>query len=215
MTRTRTRTASPHTAASALGLELDELRAAIRGEYEAVARTPDQGFHFNTGRPLARILGYEEAWLDGIPEAAIESFAGTGNPFSLGIPEPGSRVVDVGCGAGIDSLIAARMVGDDGAVIGVQVEDRSGKIEIHLGPIAGDDYHDLVGDEARMALLRFLVGTYLVQPFAVDLLIHLTRGSHPSAHLGGSTWSRLGEDTWVGVGSEPGEAASQLRLQLQ
>jgi arsenite methyltransferase len=57
----------------------------------------------------------------GIPEASIESFAGTGNPFSLGTLEPGDHVVDVGCGAGIDSLIAATMVGSDGQVIGVDM----------------------------------------------------------------------------------------------
>ncbi len=101
--------------------ELDELRDAIREEYEAVAQTPEQGFHFHTGRPLARLLGYEDAWLEGIPESSIESFAGTGNPHSLGPIAPGAHVVDVGCGAGIDSLIAAKMVGENGRVIGVDM----------------------------------------------------------------------------------------------
>jgi ubiquinone/menaquinone biosynthesis C-methylase UbiE len=59
--------------------------------------------------------------LKGIPETAIESFAGTGNPFSLGSLEGGERVVDVGSGGGIDSLIAARMVGPEGRVIGVDM----------------------------------------------------------------------------------------------
>ena len=97
------------------------LRDAIRNEYAAVAATPSQGFHFHTGRPLTRIVGYEADWLDGIPETAVESFAGTGNPFSLGALIPGERVVDVGCGAGIDSLIASRMVGPGGQVIGVDM----------------------------------------------------------------------------------------------
>lgn len=103
------------------GLDLDELRQAIQGEYEVVANNPGHGFHFHTGRPLARILGYDESWLDGIPESSIESFAGTGNPFSLGQLKPGDRVVDVGCGAGIDSLIAAKMVGSEGRVVGVDM----------------------------------------------------------------------------------------------
>jgi SAM-dependent methyltransferase len=85
------------------------------------ARDPGRGFHFHTGRTLIGIVGYEEAWLDGVPETAIESFAGTGNPFSLGELKPGERVVDVGCGAGIDSLIAARMVGPEGRVIGIDM----------------------------------------------------------------------------------------------
>lgn len=104
-----------------LGLDLNELRSAIHGEYEEVAQEPTRGFHFHTGRPLARILEYEEAWLDGIPETAVESFAGTGNPFSLGTIGPGEQVVDVGCGAGIDTLIAARMVAPEGQVIGVDM----------------------------------------------------------------------------------------------
>ncbi len=104
-----------------LDLNLDELRSAIQGEYEAVATEPERGFHFHTGRPLARMLEYKEEWLAGLPETAVESFAGTGNPYSLGKIQPGEQVVDVGCGAGIDSLIAARMIGPTGRVVGVDM----------------------------------------------------------------------------------------------
>lgn len=103
------------------GLDVDALRQAIRDEYDVVASDPDHGFHFHTGRRLAGILGYQDAWLDGIPESTIASFAGTGNPFSMGELSPGERVVDVGCGAGIDSLIAAKMVGQSGAVVGIDM----------------------------------------------------------------------------------------------
>jgi arsenite methyltransferase len=102
-------------------IDAEVLRQAIRAEYAAVARNPEQGFHFHTGRPLTRLLGYDNAWLDGIPEAVIESFAGTGNPFDMGALQPSEHVVDVGSGAGIDSLIAARMVGPTGQVIGVDM----------------------------------------------------------------------------------------------
>ena len=103
------------------GLDVDGLRDAIRTEYAHVAADPGHRFHFHTGRRLARMLAYDDAWLDGIPEDSIASFAGTGNPFSLGALRPGEHVVDVGCGAGIDSLIAARMVGPGGSVIGVDM----------------------------------------------------------------------------------------------
>jgi arsenite methyltransferase len=111
----------PGAACPIVGLDVDGLRAAIREEYAAVATSPEQGFHFHTGRPLAKLLGYREEWLAGIPEAAIASLAGTGNPFSLGLLEPGEQVVDVGCGAGIDTLIASKMVGAEGRVIGVDM----------------------------------------------------------------------------------------------
>ena len=102
-------------------LNLEALREAIQEEYEAVADDPQRGFHFHTGRPLARILGYDQALLTEIPETAIESFAGTGNPFSLGPIRPGERIVDVGSGTGTDSLIAAQMVAPGGRVVGVDM----------------------------------------------------------------------------------------------
>lgn len=102
-------------------LDVGSLREAIREEYAEVASDPRKGFHFHTGRPLARMLEYADEWLEGIPEISIESFAGTGNPFSLGELHPGERVVDLGSGAGIDSLIAAKMVGPEGRVIGVDM----------------------------------------------------------------------------------------------
>jgi arsenite methyltransferase len=102
-------------------LDIRSLREAIREEYAEVASNPKKGFHFHTGRPLARMLEYLDEWLEGIPESSIESFAGTGNPFSLGELHPGERVVDVGCGAGIDSLVATKKVTPDGWVMGVDM----------------------------------------------------------------------------------------------
>jgi SAM-dependent methyltransferase len=113
--------AVPGAAGPIAGLDVDALRRAIQEEYALVATEPEHGFHFHTGRPLARRLEYDDAWLDGIPEATIASFAGTGNPFRPGPLRAGERVVDVGCGAGIDSLIAARLVGDQGRVVGIDM----------------------------------------------------------------------------------------------
>jgi len=102
-------------------LDQEALRCEIRKEYAEVATHPSRGFHFHTGRPLARMLGYADAWLEHVPEPSIESFAGTGNPFSIRPITAGERVVDVGSGGGIDSLIAASMTGDQGRVIGVDM----------------------------------------------------------------------------------------------
>ncbi len=126
---------------TAPSLDLDRLRQAIQEEYTAVARDPGRGYHFHTGRPLASLLGYHDAWLEGLPEGSIASFAGTGNPFRIGHLRPGERVVDIGSGAGLDSLIAAEMVGPSGQVIGVDMTGamlemaRKSTIEAGLGNV--------------------------------------------------------------------------------
>lgn len=102
-------------------VDVDALRDAVREKYRAVAQEPDGTYHFHTGRPLARRLGYPPETLDALPDAAVESFAGVGNPFSLRHTQAGERVVDVGSGAGLDSLIAARQVGASGEVVGVDM----------------------------------------------------------------------------------------------
>lgn len=97
------------------------LRHEVQKEYTAVAGEPDRGYHFNTGRAAAEITEYDPAWIEKVPPPVLESFAGTGNPFSMGELKPGEHVVDIGSGAGTDSFIAARMVGTDGHVIGVDM----------------------------------------------------------------------------------------------
>jgi len=104
-----------------IDVDAESLREAIREEYRVVAEDPNHGFHFHTGRRLTEIVGYEAEWLEGVPETAIESFAGTGCPFRMGELTAGEHVVDLGCGAGIDSMVAARMVGPEGAVIGIDM----------------------------------------------------------------------------------------------
>ena len=102
-------------------VDLEGLRCEIRKEYAEVATNPSKGYHFHTGRPLARMLGYAQEWLEHVPEPSIASFAGTGNPFAVGHIRPNERVVDVGSGGGIDSLIAAWMTGASGHVVGVDM----------------------------------------------------------------------------------------------
>ena len=98
-----------------------ELRRAITEKYAEVATNPELGFHFHTGRPLARMLGYPDRLIDAIPVANVESFAGMGNPFLFGDLARGERVLDLGCGAGFDTLIAAQQVGPDGRIVAVDM----------------------------------------------------------------------------------------------
>ncbi len=108
-------------ALSTVGFEI--LRNEIQTEYREVASQPDKGFHFHTGRALAEKLGYPPEQIDGVPTCSLESFAGTGNPHALGPIPQGASVVDLGCGAGFDTMIAARRVGPTGLVVGIDMTD--------------------------------------------------------------------------------------------
>jgi arsenite methyltransferase len=99
----------------------EALRAQVREKYRAVASAPGATYHLHTGRPLAERLGYDGAFVDALPDPAVESFAGVGNPFSLRRLLSGEHVLDVGSGAGFDSFVAAAQVGADGQVVGVDM----------------------------------------------------------------------------------------------
>jgi SAM-dependent methyltransferase len=105
-------------------VDLDELREQVREKYREVAADPtgaQHPHHFHTGRAHAIRLGYPAHPLTDLPEDACEAFAGVGNPFYWGGPQPGERVVDLGSGAGMDSFLAAQWVGSEGRVIGVDM----------------------------------------------------------------------------------------------
>ncbi|HKQ29330.1 MAG TPA: methyltransferase domain-containing protein [Burkholderiales bacterium] len=97
------------------------LREEVKSKYREVAQDPHGDFHFHTGRRLAKRLGYDSAVVDRMPDAAVESFAGVANPFSLRRLERGEKVLDAGSGAGFDCFIAAQQVGPSGKVIGVDM----------------------------------------------------------------------------------------------
>jgi arsenite methyltransferase len=110
-----------HVVTDDLGVNAELLRAEVRQKYKEVATDPGGQFHFHTGRPLAKRLGYPDALVATLPDVAIESFAGVANPFSIHDLELGERVVDIGSGAGFDSFVAASLVGETGTVTGIDM----------------------------------------------------------------------------------------------
>jgi arsenite methyltransferase len=102
-------------------IDVEVLKCEIKKTYARVSAEPDEDFIFPTGRAWATDLKYPPELLARLPEVAAESFAGVANPFSLGALEPGEVVLDVGSGAGTDSLVAAQMVGSEGRVTGIDM----------------------------------------------------------------------------------------------
>jgi len=101
-------------------IDVELLKREIKKTYASVSQEPAKDFVFRTGRPWAEDLGYPEE-LANVPDTAVESFAGVANPFTLGRLALGERVLDLGCGAGTDSLVAAQMVGQSGRVTGIDM----------------------------------------------------------------------------------------------
>ena len=102
-------------------LEKTLIREKVKEKYAQAAVSPAGCFCYPTGIAGLRQLGYPEEWWQDFPPALLESFLGVGNPFSLGAPLPGETVLDIGCGAGFDVAVAARLVGPRGRVVGVDI----------------------------------------------------------------------------------------------
>lgn len=108
--------------ANDVDVDVRALREAVQEHYAEVAHDPTGGeFHFHTGRAATDRLGYPPELLEGFPDRCIEAFAGVAYPFHFGMPASGEHVIDIGSGGGLDAMIAARAVGDDGAVVGVDM----------------------------------------------------------------------------------------------
>ncbi len=129
------------------------LEDSVRAKYAELALHPDAPRSFATGPESAKLLGYPPAWIDVLPTAAVESFAGVGHPLAIEEPGPGETVLDLGCGAGLDVLFASRCVGPGGFVVGV---DFSGPMLVKARRAA---------EEAGVSNVRFVQACVDALPF--------------------------------------------------
>src|SRR5438132_13430564 len=133
-----------------IDIDVATLKSEIKKTYARVSNAPEEDFVFPTGRAWAEDLAYPEE-LANVPELAVESFAGVANPFSLGRLQPGERVLDLGCGAGTDSLVAAQMVGPDGNVVGIDMtREMLDKARRAAGEMGADNVEFLEGEAEQL-----------------------------------------------------------------
>ncbi len=136
-----------------LGYSRPQILAAVQAMYSAVADTPDGTFHFPVGAAASRRLGYPEALTGRLPERLLASFAGVGCPFHGEAIRPGDRVLDLGAGAGHDSLIARRLAGDEGRVIALDLTAAMTRKLRYEATLAGvDDLLVLQGSAEQLPL---------------------------------------------------------------
>jgi ubiquinone/menaquinone biosynthesis C-methylase UbiE len=109
------------------GFTRERVIAAVQDMYTAVALTPERPFHFPVGRDACLRVGYPAALLEGLPEEALQSFAGVACPFRADVIRAGDTVLDIGAGAGTDTLIASRLVGPRGKVLALDITPAMGR----------------------------------------------------------------------------------------
>ena len=131
--------------------QADELRRAVREKYKGVADEPRGPFPYPVGRASAIGLGYETSWLEAVPADVVDRFVGVGNPFRVGRPSTGARVLDLGCGAGLDVFVAALLVGAAGRAVGVDLtpemlawprKHTARNVEFHEGTVEALPFED-------------------------------------------------------------------------
>lgn len=143
--------------------QAEQIRAAVKERYGSISREPHAAqIPYPVGKESLARLGYRSDWLAGIPSPILDRFIGVGNPFSIRLPKTGERVLDVGCGCGVDTFVAAALVGPTGEVVGIDLSP-----EMLEWPRKAQEEHGA-------ANLRFMEGSVEALPFedaSFDLVI--------------------------------------------
>jgi SAM-dependent methyltransferase len=150
-------------------IDVAVLKREIRRTYASVSEKPEKDFVFPTGRAWAEDLGYPVE-LAGVPESSAESFAGVANPFSLGRLAPGEHVLDLGCGAGTDSLVAAQMVGEGGRVVGIDMTPEMLAKARASAEAAGFGHVEFVGGEVEQLPFADASFDVIISNGVIDLI---------------------------------------------
>lgn len=169
------------------------LRSAVCEAYSAAARQPAVKHPFPVGREFAESLGYPAGLLDSLPDSAVDAFAGVSNASLLAEVDEGSAVLDLGCGAGLDALIAARRTGRHGKVYGVDFSDSMLERAKRAACEAGtDNVEFLHGDAERLPLPDAAVdvaltnGIFNLNPQRAEIFGELARVVRPGGTLYGA-----------------------------
>ena len=150
-------------------IDVQVLKSEIRKTYASISQQPEQDYIFPTGRAWAEDLDYPEE-LANVPDAAVESFAGVANPFSLGRLNRGEDVLDLGCGAGTDTLVAAQMVAPDGRVTGIDMTPEMLAKARAAAAAMGLDNVDFVEGEAESLPFEDAAFDVVVSNGVIDLV---------------------------------------------
>lgn len=135
------------------GCDAAAIHETVRAKYRLFAAHPEGHFSYPTGRRGALAQGYDEAWLDAAPPEVVARFVGVGNPFEVRRPAAGERVLDVGCGAGLDAFVAAGLAGPAGRVVGVELTQEM--LDVPRAALARRPAPWLAFEEADAAALPF------------------------------------------------------------
>jgi arsenite methyltransferase len=167
-----------------------KIEAGIRDKYAKVADNPEGLFAYPTGRAGIEGLGYDSELINQLPEEVISSFCGVGNPFSLGTIKNGAAVLDIGCGAGVDSIIAGIIAGPNGRVVGIDIVPEMlerAESNLSLTNLQNINFKKVSGDDLPFADAEFDVvisnGVINLAPDKDALLSEVMRVLKPGGRL--------------------------------